>query len=137
MLSGGELAAMVIIDAVSRFLPGVLGDDFSTDFESFEIDGILDFPQYTRPRIYNEMHVPDVLFSGNHEEVAKWRFEQSIKRTKERRPDINFNEKAVFDKFSQLPCLQRERKKLKSRPLNNKKNAKNKNSGENNESAHR
>jgi len=87
VLSGGELAAMVVVDAVVRLLPGVLGSESSLAEES-HVDGLLEYPQYTRPAIYRGWTVPEILLSGNHAEIAKWRREQSIRRTRERRPDL-------------------------------------------------
>ena len=87
VLTGGELAAMVVIDAVSRLVPGVLHNDISAVTESFE-DGLLEYPQYTRPDVYNGMAVPEVLLSGNHAKVDQWRHEQSLIRTKKYRPDL-------------------------------------------------
>jgi len=89
VLTNGALPAMVIIDAVARLLPGVLGDDQSTHEESFStaVPG-LEYPQYTRPAEFRGMKVPDVLLSGNHAEIARWRAEQARLRTKERRPDL-------------------------------------------------
>lgn len=87
VLTGGELAAMVVIDAVSRLVPGVLHNDISAVTESFE-DGLLEYPQYTRPDVYNGMAVPEVLLSGNHAKVDQWRHEQSLMRTKKYRPDL-------------------------------------------------
>jgi tRNA (guanine37-N1)-methyltransferase len=87
VLTNGALAAMVLIDALARFIPGVLGDEQSPHDESFA-SGLLEYPQYTRPPEFRGMKVPDVLLSGNHEEIARWRKEQSRKRTKERRPDL-------------------------------------------------
>jgi len=87
VLTGGELASMVIIDAVARLLPGVLGDACSTAEESFS-DGLLEYPQYTRPRDYQGLCVPDVLLSGNHEEVRRWRRKESLRRTLLNRPDL-------------------------------------------------
>lgn len=84
VLSGGEAAAMAIVDAVTRLLPGALGDPDSPKDESFS-DGMLEYPQYTRPREFRGMPVPDVLVGGNHAEIRKWREEQSRKRTAERR----------------------------------------------------
>jgi tRNA (guanine37-N1)-methyltransferase len=87
VLSGGELAAMVVIDAVVRLLPGALGaQDGATD-ETFA-DGLLEYPQYTRPREFRGMEVPEVLLGGNHKTIAQWRLEQRKKRTQERRPDL-------------------------------------------------
>ncbi len=87
ILSGGEIASMVVVDAVTRLLPGVLGDDKSNVDESFS-ENLLEYPHYTRPAEYRGLKVPDVLLSGNHAMIEQWRQEQSIKRTQERRPDI-------------------------------------------------
>lgn len=87
VLTNGGLPAMVIIDAVTRLLPGVLGDEESAHDESFS-HGLLEYPHYTRPAEFRGMKVPDVLMSGNHAEIEKWRREQSRQRTKERRPDL-------------------------------------------------
>lgn len=87
ILSGGEVAAMVVMDAVIRLLPGALGCEESTDDESFSA-GLLEYPQYTRPREFRDMTVPEVLVSGDHGEVAKWRRKQAEQRTRERRPDL-------------------------------------------------
>lgn len=87
VLTGGELPAMMIVDAVSRLIPGVLGSDESSLYESF-YDGLLEYPQYTRPVEFMGMRVPDVLMSGHHQNIADWRYEQSLERTRERRPDL-------------------------------------------------
>lgn len=87
VLTNGALPAMVLIDAVARLLPGVLGDDESASEESFS-DGLLEYPHYTRPADFRGMKVPEVLLSGNHAEIAKWRREQARLRTKQRRPDL-------------------------------------------------
>jgi tRNA (guanine37-N1)-methyltransferase len=87
VLTNGALPAMVIIDAVTRLLPGVLGDDESSRDESFSQD-LLEYPHYTRPAEFRGMKVPEVLVSGNHAEIAKWRAEQSRLRTAARRPDL-------------------------------------------------
>ena len=87
VLTGGELPAIVMIDAISRLIPGVLGSDDSAVYETF-YDGLLEYPQYTRPAEYEGLKVPDVLLSGNHKIIEKWRLEESLKRTKERRPDL-------------------------------------------------
>ncbi|GFO84929.1 tRNA (guanosine(37)-N1)-methyltransferase TrmD [Anaerostipes butyraticus] len=87
VLTGGELPAMVMIDAISRLVPGVLNNDESAGEESFE-NGLLEYPQYTRPPVFLDKEVPEVLLSGHHENIRKWRYEQSVKRTKERRPDL-------------------------------------------------
>lgn len=82
--NGGEVPAMVVIDSVIRLVPGVLGDEQSAADESHSEDGRLEYPQYTRPRVFRGLEVPDVLLSGNHQAVAKWRREQSDRRTRER-----------------------------------------------------
>jgi len=87
VLSGGELAAMVIIDAVARLQPGALGDDDSAQQDSF-MDGLLDYPHYTRPEAFDGNEVPEVLLSGNHDQIARWRRKQALGRTWLRRPDL-------------------------------------------------
>jgi len=87
ILNGGELAAMVIIDAVVRLLPGTLGDEDSPKDDSFS-EGLLEYPQYTRPEVFRDMKVPDILLSGDHAKIAQWRKQQAIKRTKKWRPDL-------------------------------------------------
>lgn len=87
VLSGGEIAAMAVIDAVTRLLPGVLGDETSAEQDSFS-DGLLDHPHYTRPEVINGQHVPDVLLSGDHARIARWRRKQAIGRSYTRRPDL-------------------------------------------------
>jgi tRNA (guanine37-N1)-methyltransferase len=87
VLTNGALPAMIVIDAVTRLLPGVLGDDESSRDESFS-EGLLEYPQYTRPAEFRGMTVPEVLLSGNHAEIAKWRREQARLRTVARRPDL-------------------------------------------------
>jgi len=87
VLSGGELAAMVVVDAVVRLLPGVLGSEASAIDDS-HATGLLEYPQYTRPAVYREWSVPPVLLSGDHAQIAKWRREQAIRRTLERRPEL-------------------------------------------------
>lgn len=83
--NGGEVPAMLIIDTVIRLVPGVLGDETSSKYDSFSEAGLLEYPQYTRPREFRGMAVPDVLLSGNHREIAKWREQQSLERTRQRR----------------------------------------------------
>lgn len=87
VLTGGELPAMVMVDAVSRLVPGVLHNDVSAEFESFQ-DNLLEYPQYSRPEEWHGKKVPPVLLSGHHANIEKWRREQSILRTRERRPDL-------------------------------------------------
>jgi len=87
VLTGGELPCMVIVDAVARMIPGVLGEEESAVKDSF-YDGLLEYPQYTRPREYRGLKVPEILLSGDHGKIARWRRQQSLKRTLERRPDL-------------------------------------------------
>jgi tRNA (guanine37-N1)-methyltransferase len=87
VLSGGEIPASAMVDAVSRLIPGVLGDSKSAENDSF-YSGLLQFPQFTRPANFRGQKVPDILLSGNHVQIAKWRKDQSINRTKEKRPDL-------------------------------------------------
>ena len=87
VLSGGELAAMVLVDAVVRLLPGALGAETGAEDETFA-DGLIEYPQYTRPRDFRGMDVPEILLSGNHAAIARWRQEQRELRTKQRRPDL-------------------------------------------------
>lgn len=93
VLSGGEAAAMVVVDAVGRLLPGVLGDDESCVEESFS-DGVLEYPQYTRPAEFRGLKVPEVLLSGDHEKLKQWRQRQAQERTRKRRPDLLNNGKS-------------------------------------------
>ena len=89
ILGGGEVAAMVVIDAVVRLVPGVLGDEESNRQDSFSGDPpLLEFPQYTRPREYRGLEVPEVLLTGNHPEIAGWREQQKLQRTRDRRADL-------------------------------------------------
>jgi len=87
VLSGGELAAMVIVDAVVRLLAGALGDEGSAGDDSFS-EGLLEYPQYTRPEVFRDMKVPDILLSGDHEKIARWRRQMALERTKKHRPDL-------------------------------------------------
>jgi tRNA (guanine37-N1)-methyltransferase len=104
VLSGGEVAAMALIDAVVRQLPGALGDEASAVEESFA-DGLLDCPQYTRPETYSGQKVPEVLLSGHHENIRRWRLKQALGRTWLRRPDLlevrklNAEEQRLLDEF--------------------------------------
>jgi len=95
VLSGGELPAMVLIDTVSRLLPGVLGHVDSAEQDSF-VDGLLDCPHYTRPEILDDEKVPQVLLSGNHAAIEQWRLQQSLIRTRHRRPDL-FNKRELTE----------------------------------------
>ncbi len=87
VLTGGELPALVCMDAIARLIPGVLGNEVSHETESFD-DGLLEYPQYSRPEEWRGKRVPEILLSGHHANVEKWRLEQSLIRTKERRPDL-------------------------------------------------
>ena len=87
VLTGGELPAMVMIDAVSRLVPGVLHNDVSAEFESFQ-DNLLEYPQYSRPEVWHDRKVPEILMSGHHANIEKWRREQSVIRTAKNRPDL-------------------------------------------------
>lgn len=87
VLTGGELPAMVMIDAISRLIPGVLHNDVSAEFESFQ-DNLLEYPQYTRPEEWHGKKVPEILLSGHHENIEKWRRQQSVIRTAQNRPDL-------------------------------------------------
>ena len=108
VLTGGELPAMVLIDSVSRYVQGVLKED-STKEESFS-QGLLEYPQYTRPEIFNGKQVPEVLLTGHHKNIEKWRREQSILRTMERRPDL-LKESNLTDKEKKwIRQVKRERK---------------------------
>ncbi len=87
VLTGGELPAMVMIDAIARLVPGVLHNDRSAEMESFQ-NGLLEYPQYSRPPVWHGKAVPEVLLSGHHKKIEEWRLEQSVARTRERRPDL-------------------------------------------------
>ncbi len=87
VLTGGELPAMVLVDAIARFIPGVIGHDQATEEESFAA-GLLEYPQYTRPPVFRGLAVPEILLSGDHEQIAQWRKVQSVERTAAARPDL-------------------------------------------------
>ncbi len=87
VLNGGELPAMVLIDAVVRLLPGALGDEDSAKDDSFS-EGLLEYPQYTRPEVFRDMKVPEILLSGDHAKIAAWRRQQALERTRQHRPDL-------------------------------------------------
>ncbi|MCL6499051.1 MAG: tRNA (guanosine(37)-N1)-methyltransferase TrmD, partial [Firmicutes bacterium] len=87
VLAGGELAAMVIVEATARLVPGVVGDQQSVQADSFT-SGLLDYPHYTRPAEFRGMHVPEVLLSGHHEQIRRWRHREQLRRTLARRPDL-------------------------------------------------
>ena len=116
VLSGGELGAAVILDATMRLLPGVLGNDASSDFESFErgsvegAGGLLDHPQYTRPAEFRGLTVPEVLSSGNHEQIRRWRREQALRKTQRNRPDLLQTAELTPEEHSFLRTLEVESK---------------------------
>jgi tRNA (guanine37-N1)-methyltransferase len=109
VLSGGEIAAMALIDAVVRQLPGALGDEASAVEESFA-DGLLDCPQYTRPETYAERRVPEVLLSGHHENIRRWRLKQALGRTWLRRPDLLAVKRLSAEESRLLEEFQREQR---------------------------
>ena len=108
VLSGGELAALVVIDAVVRLLPGTLGAEDGAADESFT-DGLLEYPQYTRPREYRGMSVPDVLLSGHHADIRRWRLMQALGRTEERRPGLLAGRALTKEESALLAEYRRER----------------------------
>ena len=107
VLSGGELPAMVLMDALIRRLPGVLGDLDSAAQDSF-VDGLLDCPHYTRPEVYDGMPVPAVLLSGNHADISRWRMKQSVGRTWQRRPDLLAKVRLTPEQYALLDEYKRE-----------------------------
>ena len=111
VLTGGELPAMVIIDAVTRLIPGVVGGEASVYQDSFE-DGLLEGPQYTRPREFRGMAVPEVLLSGHHEAVRRWRRREALRRTLERRPDLLARARLSDEDRALLDELRREESML-------------------------
>lgn len=114
VLTGGELPALVILDAVTRLLPGVLGDETSPELETFS-SGLLEYPQYTRPADYRGYKVPEVLLSGNHAEIEKWRRESALARTLQKRPDLlknaplTENDKSYLRKLGWTPSVEEDR----------------------------
>ncbi len=111
VLTGGELPAMVMTDAICRLIPGVLGDEQSAQSESFSTEGLLEYPQYTRPASYRGMDVPEILLSGNHGKIASWRREQSIKITAKHRPDMISSAKLTQDELELATSIMQECKK--------------------------
>jgi tRNA (guanine37-N1)-methyltransferase len=97
VLTGGELAAMTMLDAIIRLIPGVIGDETSLDEESFS-NGLLEYPHYTRPRVWQEREVPEVLLSGHHQQIAEWRLREAEKITRVRRPDLweNYSKQQIL-----------------------------------------
>jgi tRNA (guanine37-N1)-methyltransferase len=110
VLSGGELPALIIVDAVARLIPGVVGDQQSVEGESFE-RGLLDFPQYTRPAAFRDLRVPDVLVSGHHAAIRRWRKRQALERTLARRPELLAEATLDEEEREMLSELLEERKK--------------------------
>lgn len=104
VLTGGELPAIIMIDAISRLIPGVLNNNSSAIGESFT-DSLLEYPQYTRPETYLDMKVPEILLSGNHAKIEQWKLEESLKRTKERRPELyeEYIKNHILPKKTKLP----------------------------------
>jgi tRNA (guanine37-N1)-methyltransferase len=105
VLSGGEIPAMVIVDAVTRLLPGVLGDPAAT-FEDSHAEGLLEYPHYTRPPVFREHSVPQVLLSGHHAEITRWRRQQALRHTWERRPELLENARLTEEDRSYLRQLE-------------------------------
>ena len=112
VLTGGELPAMVMIDAISRLVPGVLNNGDSAETESHS-NGLLEYPQYSRPEVWHDKKVPDVLMSGHHANIEKWRLEQSLLRTKERRPEMY---EAYMEAHPPKPEKKRRKKKSTQEP---------------------
>lgn len=108
VLSGGEIAALVLIDAIGRILPGALGDFESAHEDSFSQD-LLDHPHYTRPAVYEGMEVPEVLLSGHHDNIKKWRQEEALKRTAQRRPDLLHNLELSDEELNTLKTLRNDK----------------------------
>ena len=108
VLTGGELASMVIVDSVVRLLPGVLGNENSAPRDSFS-NGMLEYPQYTRPANYKGMKVPEVLLSGNHQRIEEWRYKESLKRTYERRKDLLKNKQLQEKEIKWLKELKKNK----------------------------
>ena len=129
VLTGGELPAMMMIDCISRLVPGVLNNNVSAEFETFH-DNLLEYPQYTRPEVFMGKKVPDILLSGHHANVEKWRREQSIIRTLKNRPELL--EDAVLSKKEQkfLDELLRQQELENAQKVKNKENASAEHDGE-------
>jgi tRNA (guanine37-N1)-methyltransferase len=107
VLSGGELPAMVLMDAIIRQLPGALGDADSAVQDSF-VDGLLDCPHYTRPEVYQGMAVPEVLLSGHHAKIKQWRLQQSLLKTRDQRPDLLAARSLTKEESRLLACAEQE-----------------------------
>jgi tRNA (guanine37-N1)-methyltransferase len=118
VLTGGELPALVVIDAVIRLLPGVLGSEHSAQEDS-HMNGMLEYPQYTRPAEFRGWPVPEILLSGNHSQIARWRREQILRRTVERRPDLIDKSKLGLEEkqlVAQLTALNKAKSSLNKEP---------------------
>ena len=111
VLSGGEIAAMAIVDAVTRLIPGVLGSGESAESDSFS-DGLLEYPQYTRPAEFRGLKVPEILLSGNHELIRKWRRQQSLRKTRSLRPDLLTELELSKEDKKMLVALEQEEVKV-------------------------
>ena len=111
VLTGGELPSMIMVDAISRLVPGVLHNDVSAEFESFQ-DNLLEYPQYSRPETWHDKKVPEVLMSGHHANIEKWRREQSVIRTAKNRPDLL--EKAELTDKERILAAQIQKEMTKS-----------------------
>ena len=111
ILTGGELPAMVVVDAVARLLPGVLGDELSSQEESFSA-GLLEYPHYTRPAVYNGLEVPAVLLSGHHEKIRRWRLQESLRQTLLKRPDLLLERDFTEEERQLLEAILFERKQV-------------------------
>ncbi len=109
VLTGGELAAAVVVEAVARFVPGVVGREESVRHDSFA-SGLLDFPQYTRPREFRGYRVPEVLFSGDHKKIARWRLKKALEKTLARRPDLLESRQLTSEEEEILEEIKSERK---------------------------
>ncbi len=114
ILTGGEIPAMVIVDALVRFIPGVLSDA-SLEEETF-VAGLLEYPQYTRPREYEGMSVPEVLLSGNHELIRQWRAQRSVERTLKRRPDLLQNAELTREQEQYLKKYIQDKTQTQDKP---------------------
>ena len=117
VLTGGELPAMVMVDSISRMVPGVLNNQESGETESFS-GNLLEYPQYSRPEVWNGKKVPEVLLSGHHKNIEKWRLEQSIERTRSRRPDMY---EKYMEEQRRLEELKPKKKRNKYIRVNSKK----------------
>jgi tRNA (guanine37-N1)-methyltransferase len=108
--NGGEVPAMLLIDTVIRLIPGVLGDETSSKYDSFSESGLLEYPQFTRPREYRGLTVPEILLNGNHQEIQCWQQQQSLKRTRERRRDLLPRDSVDDDQKPQKSKPKRQRR---------------------------